>query len=238
MPRIPQNRSELEAHLEEQLRFLRSSCAAYDAGDISEAKRVAATIRLLLHDGGSSDSLLGQLGLKGLAFVDGGDTPSPRNLLATAGLTGLRISRNDAVHLPKFALGAGPHPPALRTFAAWWTRPAIVDNERVEISRKDLVLAMANMDGGAHVDRSMDRTYARLSRQNSIGWVAHGPTGSMPILGVEFASVRQIAWEIEETLRLRQPAPVDEALFRCVGRNDPCPCNSGAKFKKCHGRPA
>jgi preprotein translocase subunit SecA len=23
--------------------------------------------------------------------------------------------------------------------------------------------------------------------------------------------------------------------FRGVGRNDPCPCGSGKKFKKCHG---
>jgi uncharacterized protein len=29
-----------------------------------------------------------------------------------------------------------------------------------------------------------------------------------------------------------------ESAFSSVGRNDPCPCNSGRKFKKCHGRPA
>jgi uncharacterized protein len=25
-------------------------------------------------------------------------------------------------------------------------------------------------------------------------------------------------------------------IFPYVGRNDPCPCGSGAKFKKCHGK--
>lgn len=30
-------------------------------------------------------------------------------------------------------------------------------------------------------------------------------------------------------------APVRNPL-REVGRNDPCPCGSGNKFKKCHGR--
>jgi hypothetical protein len=98
------------------------------------------------------------------------------------------------------------------------------------------VLAMANTDGGAHVDPSVDRTYARLSRQNSIGWMFHGPSGPTPIQGVEFASVRQIAWEVDETLKLRRPAPLDASLFRGAGRNDPCPCKSGIKFKKCHGR--
>src|SRR5690606_17685781 len=27
-----------------------------------------------------------------------------------------------------------------------------------------------------------------------------------------------------------------ERQFAQVGRNDPCPCGSGLKFKKCHGR--
>jgi preprotein translocase subunit SecA len=27
----------------------------------------------------------------------------------------------------------------------------------------------------------------------------------------------------------------DESEFGNVGRNDPCPCGSGKKFKKCHG---
>ena len=30
--------------------------------------------------------------------------------------------------------------------------------------------------------------------------------------------------------------PVDPKQFAGVGRNDPCPCGSGKKFKHCHGR--
>ena len=30
--------------------------------------------------------------------------------------------------------------------------------------------------------------------------------------------------------------PPDEALFAGVGRNDPCPCGSGKKYKHCHGQ--
>ena len=30
-------------------------------------------------------------------------------------------------------------------------------------------------------------------------------------------------------------APPSDAAFRAAGRNDPCPCGSGKKFKKCHG---
>jgi len=39
---------------------------------------------------------------------------------------------------------------------------------------------------------------------------------------------------------LRQPAaarnPTDPQSWGKVGRNEPCPCGSGRKFKHCHGR--
>lgn len=34
----------------------------------------------------------------------------------------------------------------------------------------------------------------------------------------------------------RTPLPQQVALAK-VGRNDPCPCGSGRKFKVCHGKP-
>ena len=33
-----------------------------------------------------------------------------------------------------------------------------------------------------------------------------------------------------------QPAKIDP--FRKIGRNEPCPCGSGKKYKKCHGQAA
>ena len=36
------------------------------------------------------------------------------------------------------------------------------------------------------------------------------------------------------TRSLTTPAPAD-VDWSSVGRNDPCPCGSGKKFKKCHG---
>lgn len=32
-----------------------------------------------------------------------------------------------------------------------------------------------------------------------------------------------------------RPASLDPSMFRGAGRNDPCPCGSGIKFKRCHG---
>ena len=31
-------------------------------------------------------------------------------------------------------------------------------------------------------------------------------------------------------------SPAPSAAFGKVGRNDPCPCGSGKKYKKCHGK--
>jgi len=42
-------------------------------------------------------------------------------------------------------------------------------------------------------------------------------------------------------IRRKRPATevmtIMERAFAGVGRNDPCPCNNGRKFKLCHGRP-
>ena len=44
------------------------------------------------------------------------------------------------------------------------------------------------------------------------------------------------AWEarLEAVAARQQHAPI--AIDRKVGRNEPCPCGSGKKFKACHGR--
>jgi len=43
-------------------------------------------------------------------------------------------------------------------------------------------------------------------------------------LGIDFAEEEEDAYEVQE------PARRDENK---VGRNDPCPCGSGKKYKKC-----
>lgn len=40
----------------------------------------------------------------------------------------------------------------------------------------------------------------------------------------------------EANTQLKSEQKVKEDQFKNVGRNDPCPCNSGKKFKKCHGK--
>lgn len=68
-------------------------------------------------------------------------------------------------------------------------------------SRKQLILVLANQEGGAHVDPALDARYDALARKNGLGWsVTHGGT-NQPFNGnVVSVAVRQIAYEVIETL--------------------------------------
>lgn len=64
MTKYTQTIEDLHNHLREQLQFLHASANAFDYGFEGEAKRLATTIRVLVHDTRSSTSLLKQLNLK------------------------------------------------------------------------------------------------------------------------------------------------------------------------------
>jgi hypothetical protein len=53
-------------------------------------------------------------------------------------------------------------------------------------------------------------------------------------------AVRNPGRQIDRDARARGPARIsgDPSSWGKVGRNDPCPCGSGRKYKQCHGRPA
>lgn len=90
-----------------------------------------------------------------------------------------------------------------RSFDNWWARLIIYeDNKSNTFTRKDLVLVVANKEGGAHVDPYLDQAYADLSRFNSLGW-------KLFVYGEEkdfnntliLPSIRQIAHEVLKTLK-------------------------------------
>jgi len=254
MARISQSQDDLEAHLADHIQFLRDSGDAFDSGKTGEAKRLAVSLRVLFHDTRSSHSLLGQLGRLGGQFLS---TASPLNGSEVHGHVGLAtiiLSDRGAEYVA--SLDDVPHKRWM-PFAKWWTEPVFVDDRKTPFSRRDLVLAIANQDGGAHVDPSLDEAYTRLSRQNSLGWVYSGGTVETPLSGADKAAVRQIAHEALITLlpdyskRVERQAGMFIAGMTVIqgaappalpppqhfGRNDPCPCGSGKKYKRCHGSP-
>lgn len=196
--RTPQTSTELRAHLDDQIAFLQASADAFDQGFEAEAKRLAVTIRVLLRDTNRQQSLLGQLGMKTGVFPDTCFGLIPGNKAAFNGLTEITLDPKGVKHTPKLD-SPGESPRGL-DFDHWWTAPVYVGTDGQVLTRQDLVLIMAEQDGGAHVDPTLDARYNELSRRNASGWIAQDSRGTRPMDGPERAAVRQIAHELLKKL--------------------------------------
>ena len=201
----------LRKHLAEQVHFLRSSCRAYDGGDESEAKRIAVHLRVLLHDTARSRSLLSQLGGQfNWRFADTAYRFNPQNLLAHHGLITIKMTggpAGDASFEPRCWSRTEVSP--FIHFRLWWSSDVIFkDSEGERFTRKDVVLVVADQDGGAHVDPELDGAYAGLAKQGALGWRrAGGPWLADPVA----PSLRQIAHEVLVTLEAAELVPREEA---------------------------
>lgn len=200
------DRSDLLGLLEENVSFLKASSASFDAGFESEAKRLAVTIRVLLHDTSQSHSLLDQLGVKQqMTFVDTAERINANNLLPSApGLVIMQMTTGvGASYVP--LLGTIPLPPGRihspADFDTWWNENITRDSNRTLWCRKKFVLTMANKEGGAHVDPKLNAAYESLAKHNGLGFISNASGVALPFSGnVVAASVRQITYELLKTL--------------------------------------
>lgn len=174
---------------------LRLSCQSYDKGYFGEAKRLATSVRVLVHDTNTSHSLFEQLGIKRkLAFSSTPSAYGKNNLLAECHLVMALVGPQPTYEA---ALDRLPFPWQQLPFDGWWSQVVVRDAKGERFSRKDLVLWFANKEGGAHVDPKLDERYRKLQDENSFGFtfVANGAEAT-PTAGVELACMRQIAHEI------------------------------------------
>ena len=200
--KIPQTVDEFEKHLSEHIYFMKASARSFDHGFESEAKRLAVSLRVLLHDTPKSVSLLAQLGKKNIPFLDTSSRFNPNNFLTFHGLISLQGSASGVGYIPY--LDDPPHAFTQEIdFEKWWNAVVIADKKGNKLSRRDLVLAVANQDGGAHVDPGLNEVYANLSRHNSLGWYYENPSGQQAPNGAELASIRQIAYEVLRSLEIK-----------------------------------
>lgn len=200
-----QNKQELINHLKEQICFLISSSMSFDRGHKEEAKRLAATLRLLLHDTERQISLLKQLGKKQCLFYDTACEYNPKNMVPTMGLIAFSTCGYVALldNLPEARSSKKV------SFDYWWKDKIVFDDKQGNLfTRKDLICFVANQDGGTHVDPKLNKSYADLTRFNSLGWnIQINRNGenieveSNPVL----ISIRQIAHEVLKTLKYEFP---------------------------------
>lgn len=272
------NDQDFRAHLVEQLAFLDASAASYDNGIEPEAKRMAATIRLLVHDGRPpARSLLGHLEVRDrLPWTDtiaGKMREAALTLGAGLCITSMQVDNSGTAH---YVAPLGHLPPERihpgQAFIDWWRDTVLVDGDGVSHSRKSLVLSIANTDGGTHVDATLPPHYRALSRENAIGLTARqGKEPSSTELGfaietsseglrqtradgepvsnsLALAHVRQIAWELRDTIRrhlvLEATVPYVRASICSLSIHEDvrpesgglCPCGSGRPFDRCFGQ--
>lgn len=164
----------------------------------------------MVHDTTKSRSLLSLLKEKdNIKFYDTALDYNPNNLIAYFGLCMLKMEKQQG------SIVSGCYVPRLdfnlntkkANFKNWWESIVIKDSKGKTFSRKMLVLAVSNKDGGAHVDPELDMDYAALSKFNSGGWVAYSgdmlnPSTVNPFKnGPELPSIRQISYEILKTLK-------------------------------------
>lgn len=251
----PRTEDELREQLAMQIDFLTRSAEAFDRGFTDEAIRLAATLRLLLHDTSNSKSLLGQLKMKDRLFLDTSCVYDPENIAPFWGLISIALGPPEVRYVAmldnvKNKIRKAP-------FSEWWNEIVFADAYKRTLTRKDLVLTAANQDGGVHVDASLNETYAAFTKDNALGWKAGTTEGERPIAKPEYPAIRQIAHEVLKTivpgytqkpkigvaqiignvsLKPVGPAADKNLLGRKIGRNQPCLCGSGKKFKKCCGR--
>jgi hypothetical protein len=182
------------AQLAKQLGFLWRSCAAYDQGHIDEAVRIATAIRVLVHNTKNSTSLLNHLDALGISLASTVST----------------MDRSRSVFM--FGMGQGIGTDKGMTWAAntdckaidrqlpiaeWWEQVVYIRGQ-LQATRRNLVLAAANKDGGAHVDSALTKEYEALMTTGESGWFHYpGEDGTFrPIMDSHLMYIRQMGFEL------------------------------------------
>ncbi len=163
---------------------------------------MAVIMRILLHQTQSSTSLLTHLGATSINLVStttGGDS---LGLVMYFGLGSMRFGPGGMSYVP--SLGDGPIKQLIPA-QQWWEQIVYVLNPETRLSRRKIVLAAANQDGGAHVDSKLSREYQELSSAGGLGHFVttrDGVEHSEPISNAHFVAIRQMAYELLHSLEL------------------------------------
>lgn len=194
----------LDGKLSEYIALLKALCQSYAAGNEVVALSIATAIRVLVHDG-KFKSLLTQLNATNLLFLS-------TNFSSHTEKVHLGLIRRINVGVHDGKGGEAKYWPlcderyfktpvehfVLLAFDAWWNE-YVFCNEQYKLSRQDLVMAVANKDGGAHYDDKVDERYDQFRKTwsggSSLKGIHSGESRGYDNVPVRPA-IRQIAHEI------------------------------------------
>lgn len=250
LARVPVGQDELRQHLDRQLRFLERSCLLFDQGDEDEAVRIAQVLRVLFRDTARQVSLTRHLGLQAMRMLDTSGALVAVNLLLDTPLVATGFGR------ARSARHFAPLDDCMKMrwmpFVNWWQQLVFRHQSGIRFSRSRLVCVTADQFGGAHVDTKLDAEFNDIQK-GKLGMVKMENGQQVPLNDVAGVTLRQIGHEVLrsflphyspadrilefETMLTGVAVSTQSTLGAPVGRNELCPCESGLKFKKCHGSP-
>jgi len=203
-PRRNRSPADLRQELADQVALLVNACRSFDQGLRPVGKHIALSLRLLLHNSSSSKALLSQLDLVSKRFMDTSREMGSITLSTECSLCIIRMGGPEGgVSWEARSLTGEASPPRWIQFQDWWNNAVIKDEKGRTFNRRELILHVAETDGGAHVDPGLDEAYMALSRENSLGteFIANGVV--LPPENPALPCMRQIAHEVLETLKRR-----------------------------------
>lgn len=219
--------SEVGTQLNETINLLQRACKDYDDGYDLVGRTIATQLRVLLHNGGSSHSVLSLMhketgdaryDLSRMEFLDTCAGLIPENHPEHAATSSWFVDMQLTIDVPPrkryIAPLAARNASATRApFPAWWDiKPVLVFETTNRFTRAELVVRMvANKDGGAHIDGELPEAYYRLTREDPMGidmkFERDGVVVAEAALenNLAFEAVRQIAHEVLVTLHKALP---------------------------------
>jgi hypothetical protein len=175
---MPRSRQELLDALAVQRRHLAASCAAYDAGDHSEALRLATCVYNIVHDGGKIRSIMTQLGIKEKHLFFASNVKDGADVHALADRYTPLVELERLYIQPEFValctyfqnrnawFGVRGLP-----FERWWNRDIIFFHGPLCLTRRQLVFTLRNQEGGSHFDQEVRNPNFVPLQQKTMMWV-------------------------------------------------------------------
>jgi hypothetical protein len=193
-------------HYELIIRRIRNLCADFDSKNLIDPGSMALQLRLLFIDSASRTGGRSVMNLMGVTNAQRILSTVPQRIsertISSMGFLGLRLSEGEANWYAPVGDTKGAQ--NLLTTEKWLEEP-IFKTGSITFTRFKLIRVIANKEGGAHLDPSIDPEYYEIARANGAGWTfLLGDVQEIP-LGDPFpAMLRQLCYEVLMTdARLR-----------------------------------
>jgi hypothetical protein len=189
---------DFKKHLHRQVGFLRRSCESYDSGHTDEGIRIATSIRVLIHDTKNSTSLLKHLRARNIKLSSTVETVGGPGTILFSGMGRATLTVGPAATVGKWEASTTADSIRIQLLVSDWWNQIVYVRGNTRLCRKDLVLAAADKDGGAHVDSKLTTDYQTLMRSGECGFFYYpDETGSFrPIMDAQLVYLRQMGHEL------------------------------------------